>query len=106
MLRMVKTACFGAACITSLGAFSAPAHAQGAICGERRAIIERLESKYGETRVGLGVGRENGVVEIYTSATTGSWTILITLPTGMTCLMAAGEAGEDVAEATQAGDDV
>ena len=106
MLRMVKNACLVTASLMSLGALATPAVAQSAVCGERSAIIDRLQSKYGETRLGLGVGRENGVVEIYTSETTGSWTILMTLPTGMTCLMAAGEAWEDVAEATQTGDDV
>lgn len=83
---------------------AAPAAAQGALCGDRETIVQRLESKYGEQRVGLGVGRENGVVEVYTSARTGTWTILMTFPTGLACLMAAGEAWEAIATAAAAGD--
>lgn len=105
MSRMVKIACLAAAGLTSLGAFATPVLAQGALCGARSTIIERLKSQYGETRRGLGVGRENGVVEVYTSEATGSWTILMTLPTGVTCLMAAGEAWEDAAPVA-VGDDI
>lgn len=74
---------------------SAPASAQNLTCGERSAIVEKLKSKYGETQFGLGIGRENSVVEIFTSETTGTWTILMTLPTGMTCMMAAGSDWRD-----------
>jgi len=71
------------------------------VCGKRADIIHQLENKYGETRRSLGVQRGRGVIEIYASAKTGSWTILLTDPRGRSCLMAAGEAfeAEAVAEA-------
>ena len=34
------------------------------------------------------------VIEVFASEETGSWTILLTSPQGLTCLMAAGEAYE------------
>ncbi|MEO0426443.1 MAG: hypothetical protein AAF160_03270 [Pseudomonadota bacterium] len=70
------------------------AAAQGRMfCGEREKIIGDLARKYGETRRSYGLARNQGVIEVYASES-GSWTILITRPGGIACLMAAGEAYE------------
>ncbi|MEM9852412.1 MAG: hypothetical protein AAF761_10500 [Pseudomonadota bacterium] len=63
-------------------------------CGQRGAVVERLQSKYGETRRSVGLAANNGVVETFASDESGTWTIVITLPNGVTCLVAAGEAFE------------
>ena len=76
--------------------------AQGqTICGARDSIIAQLEAKYGETRKSVGFQQGRGVVEVYASEETGSWTILVTDARGHSCLMAAGEAfqAESVAKA-------
>ena len=82
-----------------LGLASAPAMAQ-AVCGKRSDIIRQLQKKYGETRRSVGVQQGRGVVEVYASSDTGSWTILITNARGLSCLMAAGEAFEALIENT------
>ncbi len=74
------------------------AHAQGANCAERAMIVERLQSKFGETRQSMGLGRNNAIVEVFASQSTGTWTILVTLPNGMSCLVASGESWEQLAE--------
>ncbi len=63
-----------------------------AVCGQRNTIVAQLEKKYGETRRSVGLQQGRGVVEIYASKDTGSWTILVTDTRGTSCLMAAGEA--------------
>ena len=80
-------------------AFSSTAQAQ-MVCGARGEIIAQLEKKYGETRRSVGLQQGRGVVEIYASKNTGSWTILVTDTRGKSCLMAAGEAFqvEEIAE--------
>ncbi|WP_435259992.1 hypothetical protein ACSBLW_09635 [Thioclava sp. FR2] len=40
----------------------------------------------------------HGVIEVFASVETGSWTITITMADGMTCLVASGENYEDVTE--------
>ena len=64
------------------------------VCGKRAEIVRQLGEKFGETRRSAGIAQGQGVVEIYASDETGSWTILITSPQGTACLLAAGEAFE------------
>ena len=67
-----------------------PAQAQR-VCGKRTEIVRQLGEKYGETRRSMGLANGRGMVEIFASDETGSWTILITSPQGNACLMAAGD---------------
>ncbi|MEM7506861.1 MAG: hypothetical protein AAF415_08940 [Pseudomonadota bacterium] len=94
--RLFKTTFLGAAGLAAL-AFSANAvSAQQMICGKRDAIIGQLKGKYGETARVMGFSQGTGVVEVYANDESGSWTILVTNPSGTSCLMAAGEAFESV----------
>lgn len=77
---------------------AAPARAQaampgqaGAMCGRRAEVVDRLHVKYGETRRGYGLQRGEAVVEVYASDATGTWTIIVSMPDGLACLVAAGE---------------
>jgi len=75
-------------------------------CAPRDAVVHRLTSAYGETRQSIGLGANNQVVEVFASVETGTWTITVTTPKGLTCLIASGQAFEPVTEASPAsGDD-
>jgi hypothetical protein len=74
-------------------------------CGDRTAIIERLSDKYGEQRKATGLNNSANLVEVFSSETTGSWTILMTNPDGKTCLIAAGEHWDASPEQMLTGDD-
>lgn len=67
------------------------ASAQSSSCAPREIIVGRLADKYGETRQSMGLNQNNGVVELFASQETGTWTITVTMPNGMMCLMAAGQ---------------
>lgn len=71
-----------------------PAWAQGMICGSREAVKDRLTNYFSETRVGFGMGSGGNVVEIWANLDTGSWTVTITTPNGMTCLIRSGQSFE------------
>lgn len=71
-------------------------------CGPREAVVQRLADGYGETRQSVGLGSNNAMVEVFASAETGSWTILVTVPSGMSCLVASGQSFETVVEALPA----
>jgi len=87
-----------------LAAFLATLTAQGATaqqaanCGPRDAVVARLAEGYGETRQSIGLGANNALMEVFASAQTGTWTITVTMASGMTCLIAAGQAFEAVVE--------
>ena len=63
-------------------------------CAERARVVQKLQEKFGETLRSLGLHRDDGVVEVYCSEETGTWTILMTRPDGMSCLLAAGQRWE------------
>ncbi len=71
-------------------------------CGPRETVVNRLAEGYGESRQSIGLGANNAVVEVFASAETGSWTITVTTPSGMTCLVASGQSFEELAEALPA----
>lgn len=68
-------------------------------CGPRDAVLDRLASGYGETRQSMGLGANNAVIEVFASDETGSWTITVTQPNGLTCLVASGQGYEQMVEA-------
>ncbi|WP_342076660.1 hypothetical protein [Yoonia sp. SS1-5] len=75
------------------------ANAQTHNCAAHAAVVERLADRYGESRQSIGLGSDNSVVEVFASSETGSWTIVVTRPGGPTCLVAAGQNFQMVAEA-------
>jgi len=78
-----------------------PAAAQGNNCAERPQVLERLSGTYGETRRSIGIAASNQVVEVFGNEDTGTWTITVTLPSGLTCLVAAGQSFEVLSEALE-----
>ena len=65
---------------------------------ERERVLAQLTQKYGEARQGMGLAANNSVVEVFASTETGSWTITVTSPNGVTCLVASGQAYEEGVE--------
>ena len=64
-------------------------------CADRDRVVERLATGYGETRQSIGLGANNAVIEVFASLETGTWTITVTTPQGLTCLVASGQAFEN-----------
>ena len=71
-------------------------------CAPRDRVVERLAGTYGETRRSIGLGANNAVMELFASDASGSWTITVTLPNGLTCLVASGQAYEAFTDAPPA----
>ena len=60
-------------------------------CVPHDVAEEQLAMLFNEQVVGLGLGKnQDTVVELYVSSH-GSWTILVTLTNGMSCIAASGE---------------
>lgn len=67
-------------------------------CAPRDQVVERLAAKYGEVRQSMGLGSNNAVMEVFASSDSGTWTITVTMTNGITCLVASGQAFEELAE--------
>jgi hypothetical protein len=76
--------------------FASPALAQSRNCAERERVIERLGGTFGESRQSIGLAANNQVMEVFANLESGSWTVTVTLPSGMTCLIASGMAYENI----------
>ena len=81
-----------------LVAFISPAQAH-AMCGDRKAVLNNLEETYSEVPEDRGLASNGSVIELVVSPS-GSFTILYTMPNGLTCVMAAGESWEPVEKKT------
>jgi hypothetical protein len=70
--------------------------AQGAQCAARDTVMAHLTDTYGETRRGIGLAGQGAVMEVFAADATGTWTILMTLPNGTSCMIASGQGYEAV----------
>ncbi len=73
-----------------------PASAQQKSCDKRPKIIGHLANQFFEAPVAIGLSNNGGVVEVLSSKKTRSWTMIITMPDGNSCVMAVGENWETV----------
>ena len=72
-------------------------------CGKRDQVTAKLEKQYSEFQRGAGLG--GGMIfELWTNGDTGSWTILLTRPDGVSCIYAAGEDWQDASPIEETGD--
>jgi hypothetical protein len=69
------------------------APAAGEICvSDYRQLAAKLAQSYAEEPVSAGLGQDGNLVSVFASATTGTWTMVMTRPEGTSCVVAVGEA--------------
>src|SRR6188472_4476822 len=87
-----------AAALAAIGVLAtAPgARAEGNACAAHADVVRKLAERFGETRTGIGLHKDDAVVEVFSSAATGSWTIVVTGADGLSCLLAAGRGWEQL----------
>lgn len=72
-------------------------------CSPRQAIIDRLSNTYSETAVAIGMASNGGIVEVLAAhEDAGTWTIIVTMPDGISCMLASGQHFEMLDAATPA----
>ncbi len=103
-LRAAAFAVLGLLAAGALPLGSGPAWGQGAPanCRARDGLLSQLEKKYGEVPVAIGVtsGVAGGaLVELLTAKDGLTWTLILTTPKGLSCLIASGEGWRSLAPA-------
>jgi hypothetical protein len=89
-MRLLATAS-----IATLAFVGTASSAAEQICERRDIIVASLTEKYGEAVQSIGLDKSGNLLEIFASVE-GSWTALLTSPRGQACVVAAGEAFEQV----------
>jgi hypothetical protein len=69
---------------------SSPALAQ-LQCNTRDSVLSLLANKYKEAPIAAGVTNTGKLVEVLSTGDGNTWTIIVTKPGGLSCLVAAGE---------------
>jgi hypothetical protein len=92
MIRPSLATLAALAALTAIGTSSA--NAQSA-CGPREQLVKILTDQYKEDPVGIGLSQPGQVLEVFASSN-GSWTMVMTMPDGKACMIAAGDNWEMV----------
>ncbi len=72
---------------------SRPALAQSADAGlPRAALVELLGDGYAEVPVAFGLAENGGLIEVFANADGATWTMLLSMPYGLSYVVATGEA--------------
>lgn len=77
------------------------AAAQDTPCAERNNVIDTLDTQYKESPRAIGLVSKEAVLEIFVSET-GTWTVVVTDPAGVSCVLAAGQSWEEIPLASNA----
>lgn len=78
--------------LAAAATFFMPATAQAApACAPHAEALALLAKQYQERRIAVGVTTAGGLVEVLASADGATWTILVTMPDGQSCIVSAGE---------------
>ncbi len=63
-------------------------------CHDAIEIAKQLSKKYEEEPIAFGLQSNGNLLQIYTSATKHTWTVVSTTPAGKSCIVAAGKRWE------------
>lgn len=77
------------------------AHAQDTPCAERTNVVDTLDSQYKESPRAIGLVSKEAVLEVFVSES-GTWTVVVTDPQGVSCVLAAGQSWEEIPLASNA----
>ncbi len=72
---------------------SRPAPAQSTDAGlPRPALVELLGDGYAEVPVAFGLAENGGLIEVFASADGATWTVVLSMPNGLSYVVTTGEA--------------
>ncbi len=97
----------GTAISASVAALVIPAMAAAAppsVCGARNDVLTKLATDFREQPASVGLTSDGQLLEVLTSDSKLTWSILITSPSGVSCIVAAGESWQDKASDSAAFD--
>jgi hypothetical protein len=79
-----------------------PAQAQAPACVKRADLIKHLENKYHEAPAAVGLADNGALLEVFASKQGETWTVTVTMPNGISCMVATGQQWQDLPRIAQA----
>lgn len=79
------------AAVAAAGLLGLASPAKASPCGARDQIIKDLANAFQERRIAVGLIANGEILEIFVSPG-GTWTAVVSRPSGLACIVAAGEA--------------
>ncbi len=76
--------------LAGVATFSGEASAEPS-CGQREEVVKVLAQRHAEAPTSMGLAMNGAMVEVFSTVDGMSWTLLMTMPDGRSCVMAAGE---------------
>ena len=92
-MRRYKTAILIALIVGSF--LLSPAALAQPVCGQHNSVSDNLKKSYSEAPVSMGLTPDGGVLEVFASKE-GSWSMVVTQPSGISCLIAVGQSWENL----------
>lgn len=86
---------FAAALVFGAAALAPPLASQGTLCLPRETLVESLAAQFSESLAGGGLQSGTRLIELWRSKDSGSFTILLTRPDGISCVLATGQSWHD-----------
>ena len=103
---MIRLACIAAAAAL----MAAPAFAQsaspGPACVKRVDLLKHLEAKYHEAPAAVGLADNGALLEVFASKSGETWTVTVTMPNGISCMVATGQQWQDIPRVAQLEDPI
>ncbi len=70
---------------------AALAQSAGGAGVDRTEIAKELSESHAEEPVGMGLAKNGGIIELFSSKDGDTWTLILTMPNGKSFLLSAGE---------------
>ncbi len=81
-------------CLLAAVCLAPAAHAQsgffGGLCADRDTTEKLLAKRYSESQVAAGITHGGALFELFSNRTGSNWSVLITKPNGISCIVALG----------------
>src|SRR5262245_48031536 len=102
-IRWTSVAKFSAALLLGAAAIGSPAFADQSsqsspvACGPHTDVIKALGDKFHETQAATALTSAGTLLEVLTARDGSTWTIIVSRPDGLSCIVAAGQNWQDKA---------
>lgn len=92
-MRAFALVAFALAGLAQAGSAAAqvPGRLPGTTCHDYKQLAAVLGKRYGEAPVSLGLQTNGHMLQVFTSPDNGTWTVLSVAPSGIGCIVAAGQ---------------